>query len=1488
MKRILIIVLACMALAGPALAGSRLLGFIGAGLNAGTPLTPPTVLPQPSAIFSQANGYGSVNMGLTIPANGPMELPSTPTNSWALYNELTINPAPGNISWLFGVANSATNGMFTSNGQSPQLFLKHNGGAGWWLPTIAFSNGAGVTSVLTHAGYNGGLFQWTATSGGATDACPTANGVGAREPQGAVLLSPNNTGVNAATTIDPGFLCAQNSSGASPQVNFAAIPGIGAQQTVSVTSCANNTPASGEYEITASVPIAHGLSAGQNFTLQSMTTFNFTFLADAGTTGTTLKGIYDNTTGTCPASTDSGTLNGGASNTITVPAFTIATAFTTQSGTGIQFKPGQRVCGMFGEYGADSAFPGAQFAKYTDITGIDVPGSPAVSPWLNMGTANFTGYVVAGTQSTGNPAMTVTAMISTNLSNAVYSGGEVTFTFASNPGLTVGSEFTVSGVTPSGYNQTYVAVAGTSGTNVVGNPLSGPIGLPQALTNPGAYSSGGAGVSVIMPGMQILGELGFVAPFGSYGTTGVGGIGTYGLTANPGSTTFTASIPGSSSTMTTASTPSPVPVPGSNITSATPVAYTGVIQTIASGSGSSGSTYTVSPANGGTPISAQTFTNTGALWSSGTPGTIYGAEMFYNSAFTPSASAPGFTLTAVTQSTYGNFINTVGLQSAAGGATTGGQSQGWSGNVANVGMFEGAPFPMTATGQPDSTAFNQLCTKTTDFQSWAVSNSGAWRSLYKLNDPGLWADHALAEFTGSASGTALTISGTQFGSTSALPTGASGAVISGPGLCASGTCPHLTAGSGSSYTLSSSVGTITLESMSAGGFQPLAPLTNQQVTASILGSTLTVTAIGGTATSSFTGTYNGTAATNNLSASSITGTLSGAQCIWDGGVNIQPNNPLCATGGGGTGAGPVNATVNSGASGFNYYNAAFGPEAMYGTIVHINPGVYLLGAGITSPVQVIAYGTLTPCATTGFPICGTYTISNPGALSVGSETMTLSGIQPGGAIAPGAALTVQNPGTGAAYPVTNWGALTGTLPFSGEYNTGLLGGTPTAIQAQVSATPNGAALSGCTPCGWTNLSSAVISGGAWSGSLVNIPAGGPYWISFRAANGTSYATLTNSVLVGATIAGFGEGNASDQVTSNTSMTTNQTYFQGLASMTGWATLGSQPSTNTSGSTYLPAIFLNSWAPSLAPQVLVSPYGVLPNSNSPNDGALQTIINAGALSGAPVSLSNMYKNGSGFQDNIYAGVTQSQTIGLGTGSQTVFSSGAAFGGTLNTSGGAIASTLTGSIPNSSSTMTISGQPVGWTYINYGQAVTVGSYSGVIVAFGTGTGGNGTYTVSPANTSGSTQSGTAMITHNNLEFNGAWGYGATLTGTVAGNVLTVSSSPGVMAGVLAPLLTLTDPSANSATLTGCLTGCSLLGIAQASSTWQLSSGIPNEGPVVFNAEPSGGALWPTALVQNGIPVSIAASGDGTNPLVKVGTFQVLTGGTVQCTDFERFCL
>ena len=47
-------------------------------------------------------------------------------------------------------------------------------------------------------------------------------------------------------------------------------------------------------------------------------------------------------------------------------------------------------------------------------------------------------------------------------------------------------------------------------------------------------------------------------------------------------------------------------------------------------------------------------------------------------------------------------------------------------------------------------------------------------------------------------------------------------------------------------------------------------------------------------------------------------------------------------------------------------------------------------------------------------------------------------ITSGGAIAPGAALTVDNPGLGAIYPVTVGSETTGIMQFTGAYNTGLL------------------------------------------------------------------------------------------------------------------------------------------------------------------------------------------------------------------------------------------------------------------------------------------------------------------------------------------------------------------------------------------------------------------------------------------------------------------
>ena len=48
-------------------------------------------------------------------------------------------------------------------------------------------------------------------------------------------------------------------------------------------------------------------------------------------------------------------------------------------------------------------------------------------------------------------------------------------------------------------------------------------------------------VGVIMPGMAVAGAPGYISPFGTFGSTGTGGVGTYGLTATPSTFTFTGS-----------------------------------------------------------------------------------------------------------------------------------------------------------------------------------------------------------------------------------------------------------------------------------------------------------------------------------------------------------------------------------------------------------------------------------------------------------------------------------------------------------------------------------------------------------------------------------------------------------------------------------------------------------------------------------------------------------------------------------------------------------------------------------------------------------------------------------------------------------------------------------------------------------------------------------------------------------------------------------
>lgn len=1496
--------------------------MMGLGLIASGALNPPAVTPQPGAMFPQSNSFGILNAGL-IMASGSMQLPATSTGSFVFEHEFGIDQSIGGAAkWAIGSGNQTNRGILFNTTTNGVLSMGLNQTAlgfasvaqPWWLATVAYQPISGGNSLTYTPGaasvYSPGFYGWTATDG-----CETSHGAGAREPSGVVLTKQSTTVANVIAFTDPGFLCSTNSSGAAPTVSVAAMPGIGSQQSTgaggNTTTCASNTPTANQFTVTAHVAVAQGVSNGQSFALTGMTPsgYNETYAAISPTNGATLVGTYANGTGTCPgAVTVEGSVGTGTGGSIAMGApganpYNLHLAGSL--GTGIQFKPGQRVCGWVGENGSDSLFPGSQFAKYTGVDGVDLPGSPAISPWLNQNIGVFNGYTIAGAQSAGNPALVVTSMVPYSIVSASYSSGTglVTFTMSGNTPFQIGSEFTVAsmtGGTGSGFNVTYIAVTGTNGpgsTTIVGNPLSGLIGVPQP-NNPGASSAtGGNMVTVITPGMEIVGATGsaIINPIGAYGSTGAGGAGSYGLTVTQASYTFTAridngTIGNAGNTLTTSGmlTGAQQIVVGHSITvpGGSNVVVTALLGATVGGNG----TYTVngSPQN----IAAETMTDAGTIGSSGSPVPIYAASGFYYNVAPSGTAAGGGTVTVHTTAAIGDFMNLIGSASSA-TVTPFSTNNGWGGSVANVGMYNG-PVPMTSAGAPDPTAFNQLCGKTKEFVKWASDNGGSWRGLYKLNDGGIYGDHGLGDFTG-----AVDTAGNLTISSSPLPANfAAGTVVSGAGLCSSVTasvCPTVSSGSGSSYVISPAPAVaVASETMAAGSFQPAVPISSSflGINATISGSTLTVNDL----TAGWTGTAHVLAQASGANALIIDSTNSGAlvqgMCLSDVTGAIATQNPLCITGGSGT-----TFSIQGGTGEFNYYSAGIASENMAGTMVSITPGHFVMGVGVTSPVQVTGYGTLAAC-TTGpnatwgqFPGCGTYAISNLGSVAVTNAALTMSGIGASGAVAPGSALTIQNPGFGNTYPTTALGSSSGNMQFNGEYDVSLLGGTPAHIQALISSSPSSPAtpVVGCSACNWTNVSSEVISGGKWSGTVASIPNGGPYYAFFRASNGTGYANLVNPVWVGWNVGPLGEGNALDQLLNT--QNANQTFWAGSSQLVGWQTAGSS-SQNQTNAGYVPGPPIQGvYSYSVPNATITDGFSVKGSSLSTvNDGSASLLQGASSImGGTPVGLDNLTRNGTGFQSMIYDGVTSSQTIGLGDASTKVFSSGLGFGGSLSTSAGAVANTVTGSI--SSNTMTITAASTGtnnWFYIDRGQQVTCGSCTAgtVITGLGTGTGLSGTYIVSPSQTVSST---TLTITHNNLDFNAAWGYGARITGTYSagavGPTLTVNS---LTAGAMAPLLTVSDGT-NSSTLKACLTGCSLLGTQQAGSTWLLNNTnlSGDTSATAMTVAPSGGALYPAVNPQPGqIPVDTGNGTVGTTALIKYGTLQVLVDGTVVCQDSSTF--
>ena len=446
--------------------------------------------------------------------------------------------------------------------------------------------------------------------------------------------------------------------------------------------------------------------------------------------------------------------------------------------------------------------------------------------------------------------MTVTAIPSATITGAAYSGttGYATFTAVTPTVLVPGSEFTVSGVTPTAYNQAYVAVAGTSASQVVGAPLTGPGGLPNPFGSAPGAGTGGSLSSVITPGMEVAGLSAqvIVMPYTAGGTTGTGGLGTYTLSSAP-----------------------------SSVSGASLGAYGG---------------------------------------------------FYYNGTV------------ARTQVSIGDLVPSFGSN--------------WIGSLGNLAMLWGK-IPTQAGGAPSTSDLASICTKQTDIATYAGANGITVHSLYRLNDLGIWGDSGVADFTGSIAGTALTVGSTQFGSLPTVAGGVPSITISGAGITGCpATCPTISSGSGSSYTLSANVGTVTSEPMKAGAFKPAVPNAAStfkgyiDTTAGV--STLHVTSFDdGTAHagySSFTGSYDPVA--NTLTAG---GTI----------VGSVPT-PSVVEGASITGAPILLTQFLSGPpylyrSAFSYYPAFTNDATMWLTTGSIVTGGYIFNSAIVNPVKILSY-----------------------------------------------------------------------------------------------------------------------------------------------------------------------------------------------------------------------------------------------------------------------------------------------------------------------------------------------------------------------------------------------------------------------------------------------------------------------------------------------------------------------------------------------------
>src|ERR1700733_4688385 len=323
----------------PAIAGILALLGVGGGAVIATNLITPSIVPFISSNFNPNQTTLNTSNSLTPNGGtaGALELPASPTDSFAVYFEMTVNPSLG--------YSPTTETPFTGaslDGNSvpglPHFYFSRqwNGsspGSWWWFnPGMTPKNGGSSTNPSLN--YATGFYPVTA---------PTTPNCTGRQPTG--IWMPQSNVSSIFQQIDPGLGCPTGTPPLNAAAIAASIPGSGAQVATGLnaspaqaaTTCVSNSPVAGEMTVTVHLALTHGIYPGLQYTLQGFsgvgfTGYNATYTALAGTTGSTLIGETATGGGTCPTSpldtaAHEGTALSGTGGSVTFPAVSATAAF---------------------------------------------------------------------------------------------------------------------------------------------------------------------------------------------------------------------------------------------------------------------------------------------------------------------------------------------------------------------------------------------------------------------------------------------------------------------------------------------------------------------------------------------------------------------------------------------------------------------------------------------------------------------------------------------------------------------------------------------------------------------------------------------------------------------------------------------------------------------------------------------------------------------------------------------------------------------------------------------------------------------------------------------------------------------------------------------------------------------------------------------------------------------------------------------------------